>query len=821
MWKDRMQTRTSNRRSLTGSLVIAALAATLAAPAALAQEGGDSPPRLGPDGDAPKTESRQKPPVLAGSTKVNIDFVDTPLTELVKYMAEITGRNFILTDDLKGSVTIISHKPVTVAEAYEAFLSALSQAGYTTVTSGQATQVVALGEAASTPLRVYEGAEIPYTDNYVTQIIQMENVSVTDIQSVVQGLAGKSAKIIPYPATNTLIITDAGSNIRKIYRIISQLDVASPKSKLEIIPIVNAQASDIKTLIEQLYNVNATSSSSSSSSSAAAERPTGRRRRAAAAEETSSAGATVAGGSKEPKYIEKILSDERTNSLIVMANEEALTAVKELIAQLDQDVDPTKNAQIQVIYLEHAKAEDVAQVLSQLSDSGSSSSSSRNNQSANARNQRTTAQRGQQGPANVPAGGDDPLGGTSSAVAAFDSGVRITSDENTNSLVIIARPDQFAILKQVIDKLDIRRKQVVIDAVILEMATQESADLGLGFHFGSADDSGTTSFASSQMGASSLGLSSDVLSGMALGVFGQTFDVTIPDFSTGSSTTLSIPAFGIALQALQTNGSIDILSAPSLMTMDNEEAKIIVGRNIPFPSSASYSQVSNTPVISYTREDVALTLKVTPQINESNYVTLEVFQEVTEVEDNALGLDPATAGFVTSKRSAETTVVVKDNQTVVIGGLVGATDTETYTKVPVLGDLPLIGRLFRSKSTESRKTNLLIFLTPHVISEPADLEEVYRIKVAQREEFIRRFYGKSRDEQEEQLASLLQYSMNQIDKPSPWRTKADASSNVTIISAPESSQAQPTAPRAPTVDTTEDDNPPSDDLPNVALPDEE
>ena len=307
MWKYRMQTRTSNRRSLAGSLVLAALAVTLATPAAHAQDDTESPPRIGSDGAGPgnpgsdspapaKTDARQKPPVIAGSTKVNIDFVDTPLTELVKYMAEITGRNFILTDDLKGSVTIISHKPVTVAEAYEAFLSALSQAGYTTVTSGQATQVVALGDAASTPLRVYEGGEIPYTDNYVTQIIQMENVSVTDIQSVVQGLAGKSAKIIPYPATNTLIITDAGSNIRKIYRIITQLDVASPKSKLEIIPIVNSQASDIKTLIEQLYNVNATSTSSaSSSSSAAADRPTGRRRRAAAAEETASTGATVSG----------------------------------------------------------------------------------------------------------------------------------------------------------------------------------------------------------------------------------------------------------------------------------------------------------------------------------------------------------------------------------------------------------------------------------------------------------------------------------------------------------------------------------------------
>jgi len=841
MSKNRMQHRDIARARL-GTLRWSLLLVGLVALPSLAADA--PPPRIPPADDAPadapppdaapKTgENRQKPPVVAGNAKINIDFVDTPITDLVKYMAEITGRNFILGDKLSGKITIISHKPVTVAEAYEAFLSALSVAGYTTVTSGQATTIVALGDASSTPLHVYEGDSIPYTDNFVTQIIQLENVSVSDMTTVVQGLASKAAKIIPYAATNTLIITDAGSNIRKIYGIISKLDVASPKAKLEIIPLQNAQASDVKTLIEQLYNVNSSSSSASSSSSSgsASDRISSRRRRREAAAEDapapSSASVTTAG--QEPKFIEKVLADERTNSIIVMANEEALEAIKALIAQLDVDVDPTSRAQIHVIYLEHAKAEDVAQVLSQLSEGGTSSSrsssSSTSRSAQNARNQATSRARAgqQQGGQQAEGGGDEgPFSNGTSAVAAFDSGVRITSDENTNSLVIIATPDQFSILKQVIDKLDIRRKQVVIDAVILEMATTESNDVGLGYHFGSVnEDTGTTSIASNQMGASSLGLSSDVLSGMALGVFGQSFPVTIPDLTgAGNDVTLNIPAFGVALQALQSNSAVDILSAPTLMTMDNEEAKIIVGRNIPFPSSASYSSISNTPVISYQREDVALTLKVTPQINESNFVTLEVFQEVTEVEDNALGLDPTTAGFVTSKRSAETTVVVKDNQTVVIGGLIGATDTETHSKVPVLGDLPLIGRLFRSKSIESRKTNLLIFLTPHVISDPEDLEEVYRIKVAQREQFIKMFYGKSREEQEKQLASLLQYSLNEIDKPSPYRTKADASSNVTTIGDGDTTTAptDATTPEdattpAPALPEPEDDNPPSPDLP--------
>jgi hypothetical protein len=177
------------------------------------------------------------------------------------------------------------------------------------------------------------------------------------------------------------------------------------------------------------------------------------------------------------------------------------------------------------------------------------------------------------------------------------------------------------------------------------------------------------------------------------------------------------------------------------------------------------------PIVSYQREDVAITLKVTPQINESNFVTLEIFQEVQEVEEDSQGLDASTAGFITSKRSAETTVVVRDNQTVVIGGLIGTTATEVETKVPILGDLPLIGMLFRGRRQSSRKTNMLIFLTPHIIEKPEDLEEVYRIKWAQRQEYIKRFYGKGREKADAALRDLLSYSMNQIDEPSMYRTK--------------------------------------------------
>jgi len=742
---------------------------------------------------ASSSSTRQKPPVAPGSTQVTIDFVDTPLTDVVKYMAEITGRNFIMTDELKGEITIISHQPVSVSEAYEAFLSALQMSGYTTVTVGKATKVVSTSEAANNPLRVYEGSGIPYTDNYVTQIIQLENVSVSDVSSVVKDLSGTGAKIIAYAPTNTLIITDSATNIRRVYKIVQQLDVASPRSKLAIIPLLHATASDVEKLIEDLYGTEETSTSSSSSSSSSS-RSSRRSRRNRNRDSDSSSSSSSSGSAnqvgKEGKYLEKVISDDRTNSLIIMANEEALAAVTAFIAEVDIDVDPASRAKIHVIYLEHAKAEDIAGVLSNLSDSSSSSSSSsssrsRNSSRSNSRNSRSSGRSA----LSARGGSDDSdSASTPSAAAAFDDGIRITSDENTNSLVIIATPDQFEIISSVIEKLDIRRKQVFVEAVVMEIATDDSDEFGIGFHGGSADeDDGSISIASAQLNGSSLGLSTDVLSGMALGIYGQSVAVPV-SAGDGTQTELTIPVFGIALNAIQSNSSVNILSTPNILTLDNEEAKIVVGRNIPFPVSTGRDN-NNNPIISYQREDVAITLKVTPQINESDFVTMEVFQEVQEIEEDSSGLDVNSAGFITSKRQAETTVLVRDNQTVVIGGLIAETGTEVETKIPVLGDLPLLGALFRGQRKSSRKTNLLIFLTPHVIDEPADLEEVYKIKWAQREEFIRRFYGKSLEEREEELAALLSFSMNQIDKPSRYRGPTAGGEKFQVIGGSDEGEA--------------------------------
>jgi general secretion pathway protein D len=399
-------------------------------------------------------------------------------------------------------------------------------------------------------------------------------------------------------------------------------------------------------------------------------------------------------------------------------------------------------------------------------------------------------------------GGAAGDGAATGVAAAFDNGaLRITADENTNSLVLLASPEDFQVIKRVIDRLDIPRRQVYVEAVVVEVGSEDELNLGVGYHFGTATDAGGINYGSAQMNASSLGLdTASLLSGLAMGVLGQSIPVTLSD-----GTSLSVPAFGVALNALASNSAVNILSNPNILVLDNEEATINVGRNVPFPVSAGRDN-NGQPIVSYQREDVGITLEVTPQINESNYVTLEMHLEVAEVEEDSSGLDVSTAGFITSQRETENVVVVRDNQTIVIGGLIGNTQTEVETKIPVLGDIPLLGVLFRGKRNTERKTNLLIFLTPHVINEPADLEEVYRIKVAQRDEFLKRFYGKSRDQQEKELETLLRGSMNLIDEPSMYRQKPspkDRNSAPIEASAPTAKptdEPPPEEPRKPLLD---------------------
>lgn len=755
-------------------LAIAALviALGLSVPtAALAQEGPTS------------SSDRQKPPeTLTGGSSIRVNYFNEDMEKVVKFFMDLRGENYIIGDSaaFKEKITIVSQEPVSRAAAWQAFLSALEVSGYTLVRTGRYYKVIKAPEAIQYPLpvRAGEGDSIPYSDQVITQLLPLDSVAVADVQNVVNSLKSRHGNVIVYNPTNTLIITDHAYNVRKIWEIVNELDVGSPKSSMEIIKLRFADATEVQSLIEQLYGVG-----DSAAQNQAADNNTTRRRRRTRRRNDEAAAATPAAAvsaGKAAKYIDKVMSDQRTNSLIVLANEEGMKAVYDLLDKIDVDATDNSRSQIHVVRLEQAKAQDVVDVLSRLSEGGGGSTTRTTTRttSRTATNPRTAAS----ARAGAATGGNDSFG----AIAAFDSGMRIAHDESTNSLVIIASPEDYRVVKQVIDELDRVRKQVFVDAVILEISSDDNLDFGMGVHAPQvagdiADFDPTTDeigFIGGQLGADSTsGLATAISDGLSMGVFGPS--ISIPN-ALGED--LSVPAFGVVLQAIKTYTGAEVVSNPNLLTLDNAEAKISVGRKVPFPTNTSITNFG--PTVTFTREDVAVALELTPRINSENYVTLEVRVEVSEVEPSDSDQSALQSGGpVTSKREVETTALVKNNQTVVLGGLVGTTETEVETKVPILGDVPLIGALFRGRRVESRRSNLVVFLTPHIVEDSDDMTEIMEIKDAQFREFRRRFYGKSREKAFEEIRNLLAYSMNVVGRESYYRGSDGSTANDTILSA--------------------------------------
>ncbi|MBI4209397.1 MAG: type II secretion system secretin GspD [Deltaproteobacteria bacterium] len=614
------------------------------------------PPKGGPATKAP----------LPKDAKISIDFKDIEIRDLVRTISELTGQNFLVDDKVRGKITIISPTPVTPEEAYEVFLSVLAVNDLTVVKVGKINKIIPAREAKETPIETIVNAKtsIKPQDKYVTRLIPLYYIDAGTIVDALKGLISKYGNLQAYEPTNTLILTDTASNIDRLLRIISRLDTDVYSERIEVITLKYASAKTISSLISSLY--------------------------------------TAKTGRGKPKEgsptVEKILSDDRTNSVIIVANQPDLEAIKELIAKLDIEV-PAGTGQIHVHYLQNADADGVASTLSNLTQGA----------------------------------GQPRQPGQTAAVAEFVGGIKITADKSTNSLVIVADPQDYETLKAVIDKLDIRRRQVFVEAAVVEISVDKLRDIGLSFHGGNAASDGGIITGGSNLGpVSTLGLdptSLAGLSGLVLTGFGD--NITVTD---SSGNEVQVPAFGALLRLIQTDRDVNLLSTPHLLTTDNEEAEIVVGSNVPFQTGTSQSPTST--VVTIQRQDVGLTLRLKPQINEGDFVKLNIFQEVTSVIESPPGVDAATVGVTTSKRSAKTVVVVKDRQTVVIGGLITDNLRNAESKIPILGDIPILGWLFRSRSHRVEKTNLLIFLTPYVVKGPEDMDDIKRVKESEKKLFM-------------------------------------------------------------------------------------
>ena len=682
------------------------------------------------------------------STRVQIDFNEAALNDVVMWISALTGRNFIIADSIGSDkkITIISPQPVSIAEAYRAFIAALNMNGLTVVPFGRFLKIVPSTDAVRNAIEptTREG-QIPNDDRMVTHIHRLEHVSISNVQSILEAMKTESASIIPYEPTNTLIITETGTNLHRLLGVLEELDVPSGQERIFMYQVQYASAEELRSVLLEIFQQESESQTQSSSRNSRSSRTT-RNRRNRNSEEASS---SESRSSESPASVSvsQIIADPRTNQLIIIANRRSYERIIEIARQLDVPI--PGEGQVHVMFLENADATELASTLQSLTQSIEQQRNDTGNTSGTRPRSRDSES-------------SSSSGTSEGAVSATLSGdVSITADESTNSLIVVADLRDFIALRDVIDQLDRPRQQVYVEAVIMEATINRQTQFGIALNSGALPSIGGEDVpvfgATSLGGLSSVLMDPTSLMGLAVGLRGPEIEGTSDLFG------INLPSFGAIMQAMQINNDVNILSTPHILTMDNEEAEIVVGENIPFISGISSgglggglgsissmlgddSDIPSSALgalgglggfgggVQIQRQDVALTLRITPHINESNFVRLEIEEEVEDVQS----IDPV-LGPRTTTRQANTTVVVRDQQTVVIGGLMRDSQIEDVTKVPFLGDIPVLGHLFRNTSSRTVKTNLLLLLTPYIIRDPSDFQEIFRRKMEEREEFIAYF----------------------------------------------------------------------------------
>ena len=589
------------------------------------------------------------PPTQAQEYTVNLK--DTDIQELIKFVADVTGSTIVVDPTVKGKIKVVSSKPVSQGELYDLFLSILDVHGYTAVRTGSVIRVIPNKDARSSPVGVPPEEAVGSNDEYVTQVIRLENISAAKLIPVLRPLVPQQAHMAAYAPSNAIIISDISSNINRIVEIIDRMDRSAVQST-QVFKLRYAVAEDVVQMLQTLEK------------------------------------RSQADGADADEEV-TLVADKRTNSVVVTADELNAQRIKDLISYLDTPLEQSGN--VKVIYLEYADAIEVAEVLTRV----------------------------MQNITRLDEGGDRKRSSSTNST--------IEADEGTNALIITADADEMAALESVIARLDIRRAQVLVEAIIVELTVTDGRELGLQWLF--ADDSG---FYGSNISTSRAQLERNAAIGNAiLGNDNSNEDLGVRDLagalSQVSGTTLgwgvvdSNLSMTVILNALETQGNANILSTPSLLTLDNQEAFITVGQNVPFVTG-SYTNTGGTnnvqnPFQTIERQNVGITLRVTPQVNEGDSVVLDIVQEVSSLNQQIL----ATADIVTNERKIETKVLAQDGDIVVLGGLVKDDVQDSQQGVPLLMDIPLIGRLFRNDVVAVTKENLLVFIRPTILRDDDSL----------------------------------------------------------------------------------------------------
>jgi general secretion pathway protein D len=746
---------------------LSSLSVFLLAGSALAQPAGLPPPRqpigerrivptvpsgvvpaeTGGAGSAtPVKEGAPKKPnceELRKKARYNIYFDKVEIEKLVQTVSDATCKTFILPENIRGKISIIGPEngkvEVTGEQFYSAFLAALDANSLAVYEHGRFLKIVDKQRAKQFPIPTITDPNVEYTTNeqMVTRMFKVKYVEIEQLRGVLQQLVTPSGDTIPFQP-DTIIINDLGSNMHRLEKVVEQLDSRSSSDQIQIIQIQYATAQEMADKIQKLFETKTP-------------RP-GQRPGGNIAPPLPPPGASAAGGPPPsgpgggdastggPATLSQLIPDERTNKLIVIASPGAMDRINALIREIDIPI--SGEGKINVYPLENANAEDMASTLQSLA----------------------------QGTANRPKTppGAPPPGANKATVAAelFAGEVKISADKPTNSLVVIASQNDYRSLVRVIEKLDLPRKQVFVEAVIMEINLDRNSEIGVNMHSGVPLKDGNGNALPAVIGTNTgkAGLAPSMSLGNLASFGGFLAGVQGPPIPELVKLGISIPSFGVILTALQSSSDVNVLSTPHILATDNEDAEITVGQNVPFQSGFSTGGLGGlgslasglggaagaipglssalgglgggTPFGSITRTNVDLKLSVKPQINEGDYVRMVISEQIEEIASS----DPV-LGPTTSKRSAKTTVVAKDQETVVIGGIMQDRLLESATKVPLLGDIPLLGHLFRTQTRKKVKTNLLLFLTPYIIKDSSDFRRIFERKMKERQQFVEQFYG--------------------------------------------------------------------------------
>jgi general secretion pathway protein D len=586
------------------------------------------------------------------------NYKDADLSQIIEAVSAVTGKDFIVDPRVRAQVTMISSSPMSPEAFYQAFLSILQVHGFVAVPAGKVIKIVPDANARQLPANDLPSSVSPTSDEIVTQVITVKNVSAAQLVPILRPLIPQYGHLAAYPTSNMLIISDRASNVNRMARIIERIDQTGDE-EIDVIPLEHASAAEVVRTVNSLY------------STAAAE-----------------------GGGKPTV---KMVADDRTNSVLVSGESAQRLRLKSLIAHLDTPLQSGGDTQVR--YLRYADAEKIAAKLREQIQGIAA----------------TVAASGGGAPTPAPAAVQSSSG---------DKSVTIWAEPQTNALIVSAPPKMMRTVMAIVDRLDIRRAQVLLEGILVEMTVDKSADLGVNWLIADRNSDGDILPAGGFV---------QPINGTGIGEILQGIQdpSSIPAVPTGLTLGVGrIVTSGISwaalIRALQATGNTNIISTPSILTLDNEEAEIKVAQEVPIVTGSYTNQgISGAngqvnPFQTINREEVGIILKITPQINDGGTVVLKISQEVSNLAASSEQVLAASQGLITNKRTITTNVMAEDGGIIVLGGLLSDEATEQKSQVPILGSIPILGELFKTRNVNKKKSNLMFFVRPRILRDGVD-----------------------------------------------------------------------------------------------------